>query len=453
MTTEQVANFIADTLYEQLPQEAIGNAKRAILDNIGVTLACLREPSAQIIKEYVKELGGEPSASVICGDFKTSIPNAALANGTMAHALEYDDYDLSKALHPSVSVLPAVLALGETLKISGKEALLAYILGREVESKLAGVIGSEHYKLGWHTTAIVGAVGAAAASAKILKLNKHQTKMALGIGASQSAGMKANLGSFTKAFHAGNAARSGVVAAQLAQKGFTASDKIVEGEGGFLKILRGDGEHDTKTSLANLDSCFDIVSPGVNIKCYPCCAFSYGAIDAVLILVEQHNINPNEVAKVQCELSSLIPQQVMVYSQPKTVAEAKLSLEYCLAVACLDREVSLRQFSQEKLGSRRIHEFMKKIEIIPVAGAAAITEAMDIPQKATIILKSGNTYSHQVDIPKGDHRNPVSDEDLAGKYRDCAGLALSNERIEQSLRLLQKLEDLQKIAALVDILR
>ena len=222
-----------------------------------------------------------------------------------------------------------------------------------------------------------------------------------------------------------------------------------------MKIFGGDGEgeHDTKNPLANLGSPFDIVLPRVSIKCYPCCAFSYGAVDAMLLLVEQHNINPVEVANVQCELSSQIPQQVMVYPQPKTVAEAKLSLEYCLAVACLDREVSLRQFTEEKVCSRRNQEFMKRIEIIPLEGAPAITQAMDIPQKANIILKNGETYSHQVDIPKGDYRNPVSDKELAQKYGNCASFVLPNEKIDQLLRLLQNLEDINNVAELMDIIR
>ena len=173
----------------------------------------------------------------------------------------------------------------------------------------------------------------------------------------------------------------------------------------------------------------------------------------MLFLVGQYNIDPDDIAKVKCEVSALIPQQVMVYSQPKTVVEAKFSLEYCLAIACLDRAVSLRQFTKEKVSSSRTQEFMRKIEIIPVDGAPAITAAMDIPQKVTLILKNGKEYSYQVDIPKGDYRNPLSDEEVALKYRDCASFVLSAGKTNHSLRILQNLEKLRNVTELMDIIR
>ena len=167
-----MADFIVKTTYELLPEQAIQNAKKAILDCVGVTIAGSRAVAGRIITAYVKELGGKPVASVIGGSFRTSAVHAALANGTMAHALEYEDYVLETAFHPSVAVLPAVLALGEERKVSGREILLAYVVGHEVGSKLGRVIGTAHYERGWHTTSIVGTMGAAAASAKILNLDQ-----------------------------------------------------------------------------------------------------------------------------------------------------------------------------------------------------------------------------------------------------------------------------------------
>ena len=453
MTTERIANFIMGTTYEQLPQQAITNAKSAVLDCVGVMLGGSREHSGIIVSEYVKGLAGKAEASVICGHFRAPAPHAAFANGTMAHALDYDDYILDIALHPSVSVLPAVLALGEADEISGKEALLAYIVGREVESKLARVIGSKHYELGWHTTPIVGVLGAAATAAKILKLDKQQTKITLGLAASQAGGMRGNFGTDAKPFHPGNAAKSGVIAAQLAQRGLTASSNIIEGDLGFLRILGGNGSRDLANALGDLGSPLDIVAGGVNIKRYPSCAYGYGAMDAILYLVEQHNVDPEEVAEVVCEVSSVIPQQLMVYRQPQTSLQAKYSLEYCLAIACLDRKASLKQFTDERVIDSRAQDYLSKIKVIPVEGAPSIREAMEIPQKVTVKLNNGEQYYCQVDIPKGDHRNPMSDEEIAVKYKDCAQLVLQAEKIDESLMRLQNLEVLPNIAELMNIIR
>ena len=453
LKTGQIADFIVRTTYEQLPEQAIRNAKKAILDCVGVTLAGSREDAGRIITTYVKDLGGKPVASVIGGGFRTSAVHAALANGTMAHALEYDDYVLETAFHPSVAVLPAVLALGEECKVSGREILLAYVVGHEVGSKICRVIGSKHYERGWHATPIVGTMGAAAASAKILKLDQHQTKMALGIAASQVGGMRENFGSFTKAFHAGHAAKSGVMAGQLAQKGFTSSDRIIEGDFGFVKILGEADRRDSVRSFDHLGSPYDIVSPGVTTKYYPCCACSHRAVDGLLQLVKEHGIHPEDISEVLCKVSSLIPEKVMVYHRPKTAPEGKFSLEFCIAIACLDRELSLRQFTDEKVVSPKAQALMEKVKIVPVQGAGSIPEAIDLPEELTIKLKNGKTYECRVAVPKGDYRNPMSDEEVALKYRNCASFALPVKKIDNSLRRLKHLETLPKIAALMKTIR
>jgi len=296
-------------------------------------------------------------------------------------------------------------------------------------------------------------MGAAAACAKILELDKQQIKWALGIAASQVGGMRQNFGSFTKPFHAGNAAKSGVIAGQLAQKGFTASEDIIEGDFGFMKILGEKRKRDLTRSFGNLGSPYEIVSPGVSTKPYPCCGCSHRAMEAMLLLIKEHNIHPEEVYEVLCEVSYLIPEKIMVYREPKTALQGKFSLEFCLAIACLEREISLTQFTDEKVTSPQAQEFMKRVKIIPVQGDQSIPEAIDLPQKVTVRLKSGKEYNCQIDVPKGDSRNPMSDEEVTLKYRECARFALSAKRVEDSLKILQSLEGLSKIGKLMEIIR
>ncbi len=224
--TERFARFVVDTSYEDIPPEAIRIAKEISLDCLGTTLAGYVDPVGKAITKIVRDLGGTPECTVIGAGFKTSSAQAALANGTMAHALDFDDMGLSMG-HPSVPVLPVILALGEKMHLTGRDILTAHLIGFEVEGKL-GYGSQELYSRGWHSTGVLGVMGAAAAAAKMLKLNMEQTRMAFGIAASHAAAVKPNMGSMTKPLHAGNAARGGIMAALLAKEGYTAEPSIIE---------------------------------------------------------------------------------------------------------------------------------------------------------------------------------------------------------------------------------
>lgn len=444
--TEIVTNFIVRTGYDQIPGEAVSCAKRAILDGLGCILAGSQESSARIVTGHVKEMGGSPEATVIAGGFKTSAPQAALANGTMAHALDYDDVAMATLGHPTVALLPAVLALGETGKLCGKDALASYIIGFEVMGKIGACIGFGHYGWGWHATVTLGTMGAAAASARMLRLDTHQTMMTLGIAASLAGGTRQNFGTMTKPLHAGNAARNGVVASLLAKKGFTADEAILESPMGFLKIFSGGAEYDVAKATEGLGTAFDIVSPGVGMKPYPCCLLTHRCIDAILHLIKENGIGANAVERVECRTSEFLPQ-VLIHSRPKTALEGKFSMQYCMAIALLDGRVGLKQFTDEKVLGNKAQQLLKRVEYVHPEGLTPLH-----PDVVTIRLKDGREISHEVAIGKGDSRNPMTEEELTAKYRDCASFVLSPEGVEKSLDMISRLEDLNDITLLMHLL-
>jgi len=450
--TEELATFVYELKFDRIPEEALLWAKDAILDCTGVALAGSQEEAGKIITNYVKEAGGRPEASIFAEDFKTSAANAALANGAMAHALDYDDYVLPNWTgHPTAPMLPAIFALGQRQRISGKEALQAYIVGFEVGGKIGAGLGRGHYELGWHPTAPLGTMGAAAACCKILKLNVEKTRVALGIAASEASGLRQNFGTMTKPLHAGLAARNGLMAALLAEKGFTADGSVLEGPFGFGKVFTAGGKYDPAEMSKGLGKSFLIVEHGVSIKPYPCCAEAHRCLDAIFYLIKEHNPRADDVASVECRTSDMVPQ-IMIRHRPKTAEEAKFSMEYCMAVALLDRRAGLEQFTTERVVEPRVQELLTRVHYLHPPEASGYLNMERYPEQVTIKLHDGTVYSHEVFESKGRPGNRMSKAELVDKYRECASGVISRERIDRSLDMLQGLEKLGDIRELMDTL-
>ena len=253
MITKKLAHFEAETRMEDIPQEALTVAQRGITDCIGVIFPGSLEPQGKIIRDYVRKMGGVAESSIIGSDLKTSPYLAALANGTMGHALDYDD--MGGFGHPSVVLVPAVLAIGESMGASGKDILTAYVVGFEVAACLRQQLWT-HYLRGWHATGNFGSLGAGAAVARLLKLDVHQVRMVLGIAASLAGGLRQNFGTMTKPLHAGQAAANGIKAALLTQAGFTADENIIETPLGFVKVFGHDQEVDWEKASEGLGKTF-----------------------------------------------------------------------------------------------------------------------------------------------------------------------------------------------------
>jgi len=448
--TEKMARFIMETNLEKMPDEVVGITKKAMLDTIGVALAGSVDPAGKAITAFADRHRSKPVAGVIGGKIRTSSTLAALANGTIAHALDYDDAGAYTQGHPSAVLMPVVLALAEELSASGEKIIEAYVLGVEIWSKVSRTMPMLQLK-GWHPTAVLGAIGATAAAAKLLKLDVEQIMNALGLAGSEAAGLGQNYGTMTKPLHAGNAARSGIVAAMLAKEGFTAAKDIMEGDMGFPAAFYGGSTVDVSKMTENLGAPFAVISRGINVKRYPSCAGTHRPIDAMLHLIDSYDIKPEEVEAVDCQVSPRA-KKILFYDNPATGSEGKFSIQFVMAAAIKDRKVELAQFTDEKVNDPVIKALMKRVNlrVHPDWVEGKDTDAR--PDVVLVKLMDGREYSYGVDFARGHAKVPLTDEELLTKYRECAKLVLEDKEIERCVELIKKLEKLEDIKELMDIL-
>src|SRR3954454_20470987 len=299
-----IAERIGHIAYFDLPPEAVYWAKTAILDTVGVTLAGAAEPCTQIVARVLAAGTGAGSGEcLIFGTDRRAAPlDAALINGTAAHALDFDDVSNSMGEHPSEPIVPVLFTSGEILDSTGREFIAAYVAGFETETRIGRGVNLHHYEKGWHPTATLGVFGAAAACCHLMGLDRAKTAQALAIAASLASGIKANFGTMTKPLHIGHTARNGLFAALLARDGFTANPGALEHRQGFLHVFNGAGNFNADAILADWGRPYDLVSPGIGIKQHPCCGSTHPAVDAMLALRAEygpgHDIIPDKVARI-----------------------------------------------------------------------------------------------------------------------------------------------------------
>ncbi len=448
-----MSHFVAETVAKDIPRDASDFARLGITDFSGVALVGSKERQGRMLMDYARKMGGEPQASIIGGGFKTSSYLAALVNGTVGHSLDYDDMAVSLIGHPSVFLVPAILAIAEGLNSSGEDVLTAYVIGYETACHIAKPILQSHYVQGWHSTATFGSLGAAASASWLLKLNTSQVKHALGIAASLAGGLRQNFGTMTKPLHAGKAAANGIQAALLAQAGFTADESIIEAPLGFAKVFGHNAEVDWARVSENLGKTFLITSAeGLSIKPYPSCGFTHCAIDAALSIKQEYEVNAVDVAEVELGVTPF-DKQILIHHHPKTGLEGKFSLEYCVAQALLCGGVRLRHFTEEAVAEASVQSLIEKMRWVEKFPMPEMGTPQGFGSKSIQIkLKDGREYCKEVAIAKGMPRNPLTADELNAKYKDCASIVLNKEHVEKSLSLLNNLPEIKDITALVEIL-
>ncbi len=436
--TEYLADFIARTSFEDIPREVRDKSKWAILDGVAASFAGIPHEVGKTIISFVKDLGGKPVATILGDGHRTSAPWAAYANGTLVHAVDYDDVNTHLGGHPTAPVLAATLAAGEQAGVSGKEILLAFILGVETECKIGFAVNETHYNLGWHPTATLGTFGATAACGKILKLNREQMLMALGIAGSEASAIKQNFGTMTKPLHVGQTAKNGVLAAYLASRGWVADREILEGRVGFCNLFAGQGKYDLAKMTESLGRPFDILEPGIQAKKYPCCGSTHPSLDAILQLLKEQPFKADEVEKLECEVH---PDRVhvLVHPDPKDGLEGKFSLEYCLARAILNGKISIADFEDERVKEERVRSFLSRIK----ASKNPSLERWGV--RIQVKLKDGRTLKAEGTRSEG----LTGADDLKSKYRDCLEGVLPPGNIERSFQMIQGLENVKNISELI----
>jgi 2-methylcitrate dehydratase PrpD len=446
--TDIFARFIADTDYSTISDKALANAKLHMLDAIGTALAAVSTPVASIALDYCRSVGGAAESTVWGTKLKSSGPMAAFVNGLLAHALDYDDWDAYiHAGHPTSMVIGAALSLGEPLGASGKDLLKAYILGIEVLTKISAA-GPNLHDRGFHSTPVLGGIGAAVACASLLKLVPDKIKAALGVAASGCSGIHRQQGSMVKPFHAGNAARNGVEAVRLAEKGFTADAAIIEAPRGFCDTFFGAGTCNYEHMIHGVGKPYFLESPGLGLKLHPCSAPQFLAADAALHLKHEHNIRFEDVAKMEVSIPPLRYQR-HYHPEVKTGLRGKFAINYIVALAFLDGKLEIGTFTDDKANDARVQIALSKVQVI-------IDETIPEPGPycpVSVELKDGARFTYTATVPKGHPKNPMTDQEVLDKFRNNAKSVISPQRSEELVAAMQNLETFADVRMLVDLLR
>jgi len=440
----RLAEFVVKTSLEDCPSEAVGRVRRAALDTLGVMLAGATEPVARIVRRVVRAEGAITLATVVGTTLKTSPGWAALANGAAGHAHDFDDTNFALLGHPSVPLLSTALAAAEAEMADGRALVLGYVVGFEVDVALGTALNPDHYTRGWHATSSIGTLGCTAAAARIMGLDVVQTRNALAIAASHASGLKENFGSMTKPYHAGHAARNGILAAQLAREGLTASETALEGRQGYVAAFGA--SHGLDQALEGLGHAWHLLESGIAVKPYPSCALTHSAIDALIDLRAEHRLSPGDIAAVQVGVNRVVPD-VLAHPRPTTALERKFSMQFCAAAALVDGRVDFGSFMDGEVANPEMRELMGRIAMVVDPGLPEGVE-QHAWSRVTVRLRDGRTLSREARGARGHPDTPLSDAALREKFLACAKAVLSADEAEGVAEQLGHLEDIPDIRAL-----
>lgn len=451
--TRQLASFCHILNYRTLSPEVIDRTKYFFLDYLAVGVRGSLTDSSQPLYRLTERLGAGGAGTVLGRVEKAAFPYAALANGSSAHSIELDDTHQGGSIHLGVSVFSAALAVAEQVDASGEDFIAASVAGFEVAARLAmAVRPKEHYSRGFHPTATCGVFGAAVAAAKLWRLSEAQLLSALGIAGSQASGSMEFLtdGAWTKRLHPGWAAFSGIHAALLAREGFIGPTTIVEGKDGFLNAYSSNADPGKITTGLGAD--FQILQTAV--KPHACCRYTQAPIDATLAVTKEHNLSPRDVkAMTVGMLETGIPvicEPAQRKVQPLSVVDMQFSLPFGVAVALAKRQAGLAEFTLPMLEDPDVKALMPKIGYLRDPELEK-NYPKEWPAWVRVTLNDGKEVSAHVRYPKGDPENPLSWDELIGKYQALTGAVWDQEKRESVQGAVQRLEQqsLRELAALL----
>ena len=448
---------IALTLAEHLATIHIGtisdNAKRVavsgIIDTIGVTLLGATEPVVSVLQKALMGDATSGNALVFGGKRRAGVLEAAFVNGTAAHAADYDDMARSMGGHPSVTLVPVIFALGESLGSSGAEVLEAYVVGFEAECRIGLVVNPDHYEKGWHPTSTLGVFGAAAAAARLLRLDVHGTATALAIAASLASGVKANFGTMTKPLHVGQCVRNGLMAAQLASSGFTANLGALEHKQGYFASYDGlDNVHQERL-LGDVANGLEVEQESVGVKQFPCCGSTHPAVRAMLALRSQ-GLRMDDIESIEITTNRRrLPHTNN--PNPQSALAAKFSIQYATARALIDGPPKLRHFEGDAFLDPAVQALLAKISVAAYPAATAQDEAStEMAADIRVMTRNGQMLaSHAPHALGRGGKDPMSDAEMLEKYSDCAGRLLPDAQVAASFEALQRIESCNHIKDIV----
>jgi len=458
-TTDAVRRFITSSNLQSMPADVVTQGRRCLIDGFGVLLAGSTAEGSHILRRYAQKVSGAAEATVLGREpIVVSAAHAALANAGAGHALDYDDTQLSSTpdrtfgllTHPTTPALSAALAVAERTNASGAAFLEAYIMGVEVACKMAETIDPNHYERGFHSTGTFGVFGAATAAGKLMKLNDRQLAHMLAIAASLSAGIRVNFGSMSKPLNAARASENGVFAAELASQGFTGGDFGLDGKWGYFQVYGGGA--DLGRLIGKLGNPWAIVTPGVSFKPYPCGSLSHPSMDAMLKVVVDNDLKPEQIKAVRLRAGNNILEPLR-YTIAKTELEAKFSVPFLMSAIILQRRAGMREFTDEFVASAPVQAMMPKVTAvhdleIEKQGFDKIRSVVevDLVDGRKLVQPSDDRY-------RGGPDNPFSRADLQAKFEDTAQLVLPQAKLGHAFATIESVDSLGSVRALIQALK
>jgi len=442
-----MAAFVDRLHYQNIPAKPLEISRTAIMDTLGVSVVGGTEESARAIGRVALEERAKQESTVYGQRFKSSTLQAALVNGTAAHAHDFD-HSFVRGGQPTAPIIPAIFALGEALQSSGQQILEAYVAGVEVVARLiiavAGAGGA-----GWHANNTIGVFGASAGCAKLLGLKEPEIEMALAIAASTGSGLTVNFGTMTKPLHVGFAARNGVLSARLAQSGVTANPQVMEAKNGFFDTYYQTGKPDTRV-FEDLATRYALEEYGVRFKPYPCGGLTHTAIYTTIRLRQEHKISTDSVEHVDVAVPADTAEP-LVYREPKTGLEGKFSMPYLIARALTDGNLTLDTFTDQAVRNENVRQLLQRIEmrVDPALQAGADGSR---PAAVSIRLKNGQALTATEKFPKGSLQLPMTSEELVAKFRACARGVISDTSIDRALRNIGTIDTMRSVRPLAALL-
>lgn len=443
--TRTLADFVGSLSFSHLPREVVEKAKGVILDTLGCAIAgyTLANEEFHCLYDLVREMGGNPEATILIEGFKTSTPQAALVNGTLTHTIDFDDTHLGSIAHLGAPTVATVLAMGEKTKAPGHLLITALVSAYEVAGRVGKAIMPTHYKF-WHPTSTLGVIASATAAAKILDLKAEKIDQAISLAADSASGLRycIDFGDFSKSYHPGLAAWKGIMATLIIAKGAIGPKGLLEYKSGFCQAYATEPRVDWLTE--NLGRSYEIMF--ASLKAYPTILCSHTPIQATRKVMSEHKLQIEDLEAIHFRVTPTAPGQGMNY-HPQTPLAARLSIPYCVARVAADGYIEMEHFTEDKLNEPRIKELMPKITL---ESDPAFLEKYPGTLAAQIEIKTkdGQIFRDESIYPKGHPQNPMSREEIKEKFRKLALYTLTHGQVDKVIKIVESLEDVGQVGEL-----
>lgn len=446
--TPHIVDTALGVRFTDLPPQRREMVRLAVLDLLACTVAGAEDDCARLVAEWVRDFGGGPHATVLGTGLRAPAPLAAYANATAAHALDFDDVSL-RMIHPSATLVPAILAVAERDHRSGADLLDAYAAGFEVQARVCASINPEHYARGWHTTGTVGVLGTAVGVGRLLGLSADQMAHAIGIAAASAKGIRKNFGSMVKPLHAGHAAMHGVEAAELAARGFTADTEVFDGRNGYLDVFTTPQGSEALRAAFAPGAPLELVTSGIGIKRYACCGALHPALDAMERLRADPRVRPDNVVRIEGRMNELAPG-ILIHHDAKTGLEGKFSLEFSLAAYLLHGRAGLSQYTDEVAADPELIRLMHLVDFV-------VDESLPVnlayfASVVTVELADGQRLTERVDVQRGYPELPFTLDELTDKVRECCAQRVAASAVDALIAAVSTVDSLPDVAEIARLL-